>query len=136
MKSDLEQKDRYIEAKGGRKTAKARVRVFQSGSGITVNEKPFEEYFQSSRNRIVVGSPLDLIDAKSRLSATVHVVGGGINAQADAIRNALAKALVKLDSGFKKQLRQAGFVTRDPRVVERKKYGLKKARRAPQWKKR
>lgn len=129
-------KDRYFEATGGRKTASASARLFTMGTGIVVNGKDFKEYFKTFNNQAAVTAPLDLMKVADKIRATVKVAGGGINAQAQAIRNAIAKALVKFNAEFKKQLRQAGFITRDARMVERKKYGLNKARRAPQWAKR
>ncbi|HEY4475796.1 MAG TPA: 30S ribosomal protein S9 [Candidatus Paceibacterota bacterium] len=129
-------KERYFEATGGRKTAAARARLFTKGTGISVNEKDFKDYFRMPRHQIVVQEPLESMKVGDKLKASVKVSGGGINAQAEAVRNAIAKALVKFNVDFKKRLRRAGFITRDSRMVERKKYGLKKARRAPQWAKR
>ena len=129
--------DRYFEAGGGRKTATAMVRLFNKKGSILVNGKDYMEYFRSSpKNQLVVRSPLESVSLLGSHSASALVNGGGLNAQAEAIRNALSKALVSSNDVFKKNLRQAGFLTRDPRMVERKKYGLKKARRAPQWAKR
>ena len=130
------QKERYFEATGGRKTAIARARIYPKGSGITVNGRDYKDYFKTFKNQMAVGSPLEFMQVADKLRATVKVSGGGLNAQAEAARNALAKALVKFNADFKKKLRRAGFITRDARMVERKKYGLKKARRAPQWQKR
>lgn len=132
----MPKRERYFEGRGGRKTAVARARIYPKGSGLTVNEKSVSEYFSSLRDRATVHAPFELLKIADTVRATVHVSGGGIHAQADAIRNALARALVAWDSETKKRLRKAGFITRDPRAVERKKYGLKKARRAPQWQKR
>lgn len=129
-------RDRYFEATGGRKTAMARARIYSGGTGIVVNTKDYKEYFKTLRNQVAVTAPLDLMKVGDRLKISIKVAGGGINAQAEAIRNAIAKALVKFNADFKRQLRKSGFITRDARMVERKKYGLKKARRAPQWQKR
>jgi len=129
-------KERYFEGRGGRKTAVARARVYPKGTGITINDKSVADYFKNDRDRMVVHAPFELIKVADKVRATVHVTGGGIHAQADAVRNALALALTAWDAEVKKRLRKAGFITRDPRVVERKKYGLKKARRSPQWQKR
>ena len=93
-------------------------------------------YFRLPKHQTEVVSPLDALQVADRVRISVHVKGGGIHAQAHAVRNALAKALVKFDQESKKRLRRMGFLTRDARMVERKKYGLKKARRAPQWAKR
>ena len=131
-----ERRERYFEATGGRKTAIARARIYSKGSGIVINDRDYKEYFKTSKNQITAASPLELIKIADRVRATIKVSGGGINAQAAAVRNALAKALVKFNQDFKKRLRKSGFITRDARMVERKKYGLKKARRAPQWQKR
>jgi len=129
-------RERYFESTGGRKTASARVRLYTKGAGILVNNKDFKEYFKTPRNQTAVAAPFELMKVGDKLRASVKVAGGGINAQAEAVRNAIGKALVKFNADFKKRLRRAGFITRDARMVERKKYGLKKARRAPQWAKR
>jgi small subunit ribosomal protein S9 len=129
-------RERYLETTGGRKTAQARVRLFTTGTGIMVNDRDYQVYFKDLKNQMKVMAPFDFVKVADRVRATVKVSGGGITAQAEAVRNALAKALVKFDAEFKKRLRRAGFITRDARMVERKKYGLKKARRAPQWAKR
>ncbi len=129
-------KERYFEATGGRKTASASARLFTVGTGIVVNGKDLKEYFKTLNNQMAVTAPLELMKLADKLRATIKVAGGGINAQAEAVRNAIAKALVKFNPEFKKSLRQSGFITRDARMVERKKYGLNKARRAPQWAKR
>jgi len=129
-------KERYYQAKGGRKTAQANARVYARKGEILINQKGYHQYFQNQQNQIVVKQPFELLSLLDKLSATVHVFGGGLNAQAEATRNAIARALVKMDETFKKKLRIAGYLTRDARMVERKKPGLKKARRAPQWAKR
>ena len=129
-------KERYIQAKGGRKTATATARIYQKGKGIIVNDKEYKEYFTGERNQKKVAAPFALLNISEKIKATVKVSGSGINAQADAVRNAIARALVKQDNEFRKTLKPAGFLTRDSRMAERKKYGLKKARRAPQWSKR
>lgn len=127
---------RYTQAKGGRKTANASARLFSDKTGITVNNRDYKEYFRIPKNQTVAQSPLELLKVQDKMGASVMVYGGGLNAQADAVRNAISRALVKFDESFRIALRQAGFLTRDARMVERKKYGLKKARRAPQWAKR
>lgn len=127
--------NRYFQAKGGRKTANASARVF-SGKGLKVNNKDYKEYFKTSRNQTVAFSPFDTSDLKERVGASVMVSGGGINGQADAVKNAIARALVKMEPELRKLLKPTGALTRDSRIVERKKYGLHKARRAPQWAKR
>ena len=127
---------RYFAAKGGRKTANASARVF-SGKGITVNGKDYKEYFKSSmRNQMAALAPFEALKINDSMGASVIVSGGGINAQAEAVRNAISRALAKSDETMKPALRRAGYMTRDSRTVERKKYGLLKARRSPQWAKR
>ena len=126
----------YIEGKGGRKTAVANARIVKEGKGFFVNDKDFRTYFKMPKLQAVAHAPFDVLKVQDQFGATVHVAGGGIHAQAEAVRNAIAKALVKIAAEFKKRLRREGFITRDSRMVERKKYGLKKARRAPQWQKR
>ncbi len=126
----------YIEAVGRRKTAIARVRITKGTGAVVVNDRPIEKYFPIARLRKVALEPLTELKLDREYSTTVHVTGGGISAQADAVRHGLGRVLVKAHEDFKKRIRSAGYLTRDPRMVERKKYGLKKARRAPQWAKR
>lgn len=128
-------KDKYFEARGARKTATARARLWQKKGGITVNDKDYKDYFRVQEFQKKVAAPFSLLGMEN-LSATVKVKGGGLAAQADAVLHALARTLVAMDDSYKVKLRHAGFLTRDSRMVERKKYGLKKARRAPQWAKR
>ena len=134
---------RYYEAVGRRKRAVARVRLFtcnpsQSvGEGnFLINNKPYKEYFPILSLQTTVEAPFTRLKSISRFSGTVKVKGGGITAQAEAIRHGTARALVLFDENFRKKLKKAGYLKRDPREVERKKFGLKKARRAPQWSKR
>jgi len=131
---------RYFEAVGRRKTAVARVRLYTKKEGlkdtIIVNGKSYKEYFPLDSLQKIVESPFIKMKALDKFVATVKVKGGGICAQAEAIRHGISRAMVKFNLDFKKRLRRAGFITRDSRMVERKKYGLKKARRAPQWQKR
>ena len=126
----------YFQAKGGRKTANASARLSAGKTGITVNDRDYKEYFRIPKNQIAAQSPLEVLKIQDKMGASVKVYGGGLNAQAEAVRNAISRALVKADESFRAVLRQSGFLTRDARMVERKKYGLKKARRAPQWAKR
>ncbi len=128
--------DRFFQGVGGRKTATARVRVMPGKSGITINGKDFKAYFTLAKHQGVVKAALDVSDMANALGVSVLVSGGGIAGQADAVRHGIARALVKYNEDFKKKLRAHGFMTRDARHVERKKPGLKKARRAPQWAKR
>ncbi len=131
---------KYIEAIGRRKTAVARVRLYTKKEEfreiIMINEKSYKEYFPLVSLQKIVESSLEKMKSLDRFAATVKVRGGGFHAQAEAIRHGLALTLAKFNPDFKKRLRRAGFITRDSRMVERKKYGLKKARKAPQWAKR
>ena len=126
----------YWEAVGRRKTAVARVRLVEGSGAIVVNEKNLESYFVLPRYRKVLEAPLASLSLGAKFNVSAKVFGGGIMAQAGAMRHGIARALSLAEPDFKKRLRQEGFLTRDPRMVERKKYGLKKARRAPQWQKR
>ncbi len=129
-------KARYYEGLGSRKRALARVRLYTTKGDIMVNEKPYKEYFDMAKLQNTAVSPLAAMNTRDTMSASVHVSGGGISAQADAIRHGLARALVAFNEDFRKRLSSVGFLTRDSREVERKKPGLKKARKAPQWAKR
>ncbi len=121
---------------GRRKSSTARVRI-QSGSGsITVNQRPLDEYFGRETARMVVRQPLALLSMEDRFDIHVNVQGGGGSGQAGAIRHGITRALLAYDEELRPQLRAAGFVTRDAREVERKKVGLKGARRRPQFSKR
>lgn len=127
----------YYYGMGRRKTAVARVRLFANGDGsITVNGKNAQTYFgQSDTHLATIAAPLRALDL-GNYTITVRVVGGGTSGQAGAIRHGLARALVRMNPDFKAGMRKAGFLTRDPRMKERKKYGLKRARKAPQYTKR
>jgi len=127
----------YYYGMGRRKTAVARVRVFPNGDGsITINNKDAQSYFGMREAHLAtVAAPLRALDLNN-YTLTVRVVGGGSSGQAGAIRHGLARALVRLNPDFKQALRKAGFLTRDPRMKERKKPGLKRARKAPQYTKR
>lgn len=127
----------YYYGTGRRKTAVARVRLFPGGDGtIIVNGKDSNQYFGREALTATIRAPLRLLEVGGRFNATVRVVGGGVSGQAGAIRHGLARALVRADEGWKPALRKAGFLTRDSRMKERKKYGLKRARKAPQYTKR
>jgi len=129
--------NRYFEAVGRRKTAIARVRIFTQGEKvILINGKPYQDYFPILENQQTVVSSLEKMKFLGRFRVSVRVRGGGISAQAEAIRHGISRALLKFNPDFRKKLRRAGFLTRDPRMRERKKFGLKRARRAPQWRKR
>lgn len=122
---------------GRRKKAVARVRLIPAGSGeITVNGREFSNYFPQGTLQYVVKQPLVLLDVENKFDIFVNVYGGGFTGQANAIRLGIARALLESDPEYRAALKKSGFLTRDPRVKERKKYGLKKARRAPQFSKR
>lgn len=127
----------YFYAAGKRKTSVARVRIFPAGSGnITVNDLPAEKYFTFSISKGVITSPLKLVGLTKKFDITAKVIGGGKNSQAEALRHGIAKALLEFDPQLRPTLKKAGFLIRDARVKERKKPGLKRARRAPQFSKR
>lgn len=121
---------------GRRKEAVARVRMTQGSGAIVINEKDYTTYFPSSLAQKLVESPLTLVDQRKKMDVSVKVEGGGFRGQADAVRHGITRALIAMDPELKKTLRGAGYVTRDPRVKERKKPGLRRARRAPQFSKR
>ena len=128
--------DRYIEAVGRRKTAVARVRITPaSKTNVVVNDRSIESYFPVVALAQSLLSPLELA-RPSHFSVSVHVSGGGIRGQAEAVRHGLARALTESSTDLHTPLKRAGFLTRDPRAKERRKFGLKKARKAPQWSKR
>jgi small subunit ribosomal protein S9 len=121
---------------GRRKTSTARVHM-QAGTGrITINDRPIDEFFGRETGRMIVRQPLELVQLTEKFDINVQVSGGGITGQAGAIRHGIARALMKYDATLRQPLRQAGFVTRDAREVERKKVGRRKARRGPQYSKR
>ena len=122
---------------GRRKSSVARVRVVENGSGvITINGKKLEEYFGLGTLQYIVKQPLALLGIEEKVDVVVNVQGGGLTGQAGAIRHAIARGLVKVNETYKAELKNAGFLTRDARAKERKKYGLKKARKASQFSKR
>lgn len=132
-----ENSNQYFEATGRRKTAVARVRLYTKGDKtITVNGKDISEYFKTLVLQKTVGYSLDRMKSTGRFRITVIVKGGGMNSQAEAVRHGITRALVVFNPEYRKRLRKAGFLTRDSRMKERKKFGLKRARRAPQWSKR
>ncbi len=129
-------KGKYIEAVGRRKESVARVRLSKGEPNIIINGLSLAQYFPIKENQEKVISPLKKAKMLDKFLINVKVIGGGTTGQAEAIRLGISRALVKFNEGLKTDLRKVGFLTRDAREVERKKYGLKKARRAPQWQKR
>ncbi len=121
---------------GRRKKAVARVRLVAGKGAIIVNKRELDEYFGLDTLKTIVRQPLDLTDTLGKFDVLVNVQGGGFTGQAGAIRHGIARALTKADESLRPALKKAGFLTRDPRMKERKKYGLKAARRAPQFSKR
>ncbi|MEX2028871.1 MAG: 30S ribosomal protein S9 [Candidatus Paceibacterota bacterium] len=139
--TDAVQSGGYIEAIGRRKTSTARVRITEAGKdSFTVNTKEAKEYFQTEDQRRLILDPMVkgiTGEAKTKKwSVTAHVSGGGIHSQAEAVRHGLARALVLFDGKLRGDLKTLGYLKRDPRAKERRKFGLKKARKAPQWSKR
>lgn len=127
----------FFYAAGHRKTSVARVRLYPKGEGLfTVNGKKLEEYIVVPSKRDAVKAPLRTTGHLKTFDISVKTEGGGLGGQADAIRHGIAKALLEFDPSLRITLKRAGFLTRDPRMKERKKYGLHRARRAPQWSKR
>ena len=121
---------------GRRKKSIARVRLVPGTGQVTINKRSIDEYFGLETLKVIVRQPLALTNTEGRFDVIVNVTGGGFTGQAGAIRHGIARALLEADPGFRGELKKAGFLTRDPRMKERKKYGLKKARRAPQFSKR
>lgn len=128
---------RYFEAVGRRKTAVARIKLWDQGFGeFLVNDKPLEKYFPVSELQRTAKESLVKIGCLGKFKISARVRGGGLHAQAEAVRHGISRVLVKFDSNYRKVLKKSGFLTRDSRMRERKKFGLKRARRAPQWQKR
>lgn len=128
---------RYYEGVGRRKAATARVRLYDGGNGtVLVNDRPLDEYFSRRLDMVHLLEPLRVTQLADRFNVSVKVIGGGITGQAGAIRLGVARALLKWDPELRPRLRRAGFLTRDAREKERKKPGLKRARKAPQYTKR
>lgn len=127
---------KYFEGVGRRKTASARVRVMSGSGDFTVNEKPLEEYFPRVGDVDYILQPVREVEMQSKVDCTVLVKGGGVTGQAGAVRHGLARALVEMDPELRTTMSRNGYLTRDPRMKERKKPGLKKARKAPTYTKR
>ena len=135
--TETKTKDRYIETIGRRKTATARVRLTKASQGsITIKDKEFKKYFPTAELQNIILEVYTTGPSTDKFKVTVVIKGGGIHSQAEALRHGIARALVEYNQESRKDIKKAGFLKRDPRMKERKKFGLKKARRAPQWSKR
>ena len=140
-----EEKEKYLEAVGRRKESVARVRLFTKKATdnfpedrglILINQKPYQEYFRDPFLQNTVESPLRKLKSLNRFKGSVRVKGGGLSGQAGAVRLGISKTLILFDASYRKKLKKFGYLTQDSRIKERRKYGLKKARKAPQWSKR
>ena len=132
-----ESKKKYFYGTGRRKSSVARVRVYENGTGsIIINGRDINDYFGLETLKLVVRQPLVTTELVDKVDVVVSVCGGGVSGQAGAIRHGIARALLTVNPEYRASLKAAGFLTRDPRLKERKKYGLKAARRAPQFSKR
>ena len=132
-----ESKRQYQYGTGRRKSSIARVRVYENGTGsIIINGRDIDDYFGLDTLKLIVRQPLVTTDMLGKVDVVVTVAGGGVSGQAGAIRHGISRALLNLNPEYRASLKAAGFLTRDPRMKERKKYGLKAARRAPQFSKR
>lgn len=137
IKENAGKPDRYFEAIGRRKTAVARVRLFTKGDKeFLINNKSYKDYFSSVEDQETSVASMKKMKCLDKFRITVIVKGGGSAAQAEAVRHGTARVLVDFNNNFRKRLRKAGYLTRDPRMRERKKFGLKRARKSPQWSKR
>jgi small subunit ribosomal protein S9 len=135
-KTNIKKDERYIEAIGRRKTAVARVRITPaSKTSFKINDRDLASYFPTEELRKVVGEAIETVKAGA-FSISAHIKGGGIHSQAEAVRHGLARALTEFEQTLRTGLKSAGLLKRDPRAKERRKFGLKKARKAPQWSKR
>ena len=131
-----ESKNPYYYGTGRRKSSVARVRLYAGTGKITINGRDIDDYFGLETLKLIVRQPLALTETTEKFDIVCRVTGGGVTGQAGAIRHGLARALLQYDEELRPALKKAGFLTRDPRMKERKKYGLKGARRAPQFSKR
>ena len=126
----------YFYGTGRRKNSVARVRVYNGTGKITINDRDIDAYFGLETLKLIVRQPLAVAGVEGKFDIVVRIAGGGVSGQAGAIRHGLSRALLVYDENLRGELKKAGFLTRDPRMKERKKYGLKAARRAPQFSKR
>ena len=126
----------YFYGTGRRKNSVASVRVYNGTGKITINDRDIDDYFGLETLKLIVRQPLAVAGVEGKFDIVVRVAGGGVSGQAGAIRHGLSRALLVYDENLRPELKKAGFLTRDPRMKERKKYGLKAARRAPQFSKR
>ena len=126
----------YFYGTGRRKSSVARVRLYQGTGKVTINDRDIDDYFGLETLKLIVRQPLALTDTQDKFDIVCRVNGGGVSGQAGAIRHGIARALLQYDESLRPALKKAGFLTRDPRMKERKKYGLKAARRASQFSKR
>ncbi len=131
-----ESKQPYFYGTGRRKSSVARVRVYAGSGNVTINGRDIDDYFGLETLKLIVRQPLALTETADKFDIVCTVAGGGVTGQAGAIRHGLSRALLQYDAELRPALKKAGFLTRDPRMKERKKYGLKAARRAPQFSKR
>ena len=131
----MAEKVQYL-ATGRRKEASARVRMLEGSGKITVNDRPFNEYFTRESHRLIIMQPLELVSLQSKIDVFGNVNGGGLSGQAGAMKLGIARALVKMDASLRSDIKKAGFLERDARKRERKKYGRKRARRRFQFTKR
>ncbi len=131
-----ESKKPYFYGTGRRKQSVARVRVYEGTGNITINNRDIDDYFGLETLKLIVRQPMQLTETLGKFDIVATVVGGGVSGQAGAIRHGLARAMLKIDPNYRTVLKKAGLLTRDPRMKERKKPGLKAARRAPQFSKR
>ncbi|MCI5945887.1 MAG: 30S ribosomal protein S9 [Oscillospiraceae bacterium] len=131
-----ESKQPYFYGTGRRKSSVARVRVYAGSGNVTINGRDIDDYFGLETLKLLVRQPLTLTETADKFDIVCTVAGGGVTGQAGAIRHGLSRALLQYDAELRPVLKKAGFLTRDPRMKERKKYGLKAARRAPQFSKR
>jgi small subunit ribosomal protein S9 len=137
VRPSIVKEEKYWEAVGRRKTAVARIRLFtRGGKTILINNKPYNIYFPILELQQIIQAPLEKMKCADKFHISAIIKGGGLHAQAEAVRHGISRVLTLFNPDFRKRLKRAGYLTRDSRMRERKKFGLKRARRAPQWQKR